>query len=467
MKLKQSLCILFLGLLFCKVISINIENNHFLAESNDKSAKDKLLFQQSNLGRQFNERLKNAFNSFNKDVDGHTTQFIIGIVLLYSTTTVLWISERKAYNTAKKLRNSINACHEIRVIDDDHNLNSELILAKGIIRTLEPIQDKIFGITVKNCAKLIRNIEIFQVSDSIIQKDRSEQKNTTKWVPYQKNKTKLKFVESEAFYGQKVRLGAFYISQTQLEQLNYQEPYILTVYVQEMLKIVVRQLLHDFQFPYNPYVTFTDKYMYIQQNNDDKAPIIDDIRISFDYVSCDRVTVVCSVNNNKFESYDLFTKKFKGYETQNGKKKQISGDSAFVDNVDKIFDFFSCLCHNEKIIEEKIDWVFKGQMLKKEEVFQTKYGESSKRTNLKWAIRLASYLMVIVGTYIMFSPIVEVFSISQYFLDREVATLFVSCLVGICNASMIIALAWFFYRPVLNSLILILSLSAYALIVAG
>lgn len=96
---------------------------------------------------------------------------------------------------------------------------------------------------------------------------------------------------------------------------------------------------------------------------------------------------------------------------------------------------------------DTVEWVYTSNMTKKE-VIDAELSTNSIITGLA---RVSGILLLSIGLYLLFSPVITLLSFIKFLADVVGIVLFVVCLlVGIVIGFIIIALAWLFYRPFLS-----------------
>jgi len=230
------------------------------------------------------------------------------------------------------------------------------------------------------------------------------------------------------------------------------------------LPTVARKILSDLQLEYEPFIKCTSSFLYIQQNFG--VDSVGDIRISYKYLPCSKATLICSVQGYIFRPYDYRQKKFKKYiEDDQGKTSLISGDGNCTEWTSKCIDATSSIACWEcgKIRfplenEEKIHWIFQGEMLTKEDAFKQRIGETQVGLAATYGIRIVCLQLFIMGYYLVTNPIIGIFALNRILSEyTEFSNLIISVLFGILHLVDVVSIAWILYKPIQCVMYILLS----------
>ena len=330
---------------------------------------------------------------------------VSGLLLLIIGIGVLWYNEgrtvknQSAINEAKKKYTDIAS----EKIDDKYE--GKLVATKGKIDLSETTQlvDTKFGITAK-AAKLKRVVEVYQWKESCTTDD-----NDNETCTYEKvweeglidssdfkesghNNPTTQMYESETYYADNVKLGAFILPEELINSLSTNKKKNNSDLSEEYKNTVEGIILSE------NYLT----------NVKENAPEIGDIRISYEYLDEERISVLAVQTGNTFEA---FTAK-NGKDIYRVMKGNYTGAQIL-----------------EKMTKTNKTW--------------------------KWILRFVGVLLIISGFNSMFSFITNLTN-KIPILGNVVsgATGLISALLGFALSLIIIAIAWFRFRPLLSIVLL-------------
>ena len=329
-----------------------------------------------------------------------------GLILLLVGIGILWYNEGRTVATQSTINEAKKNYTDVSSKKIDEKYDGKLIATKGKIDLSEASTptDSTFGISAK-AAKLVRTVEVYQWKENC-ETDDNDQKNCT----YEKvwedrlidssdfeksghdNPTTVPY-ESETYIADNVKLGAFTLPEELIKSLSTNKTKSNSNLTEEYTKPVEG-------------ITVSNNYL---TNVKDNSPEIGNIRISFSYLTEENVSVMAVQNGDTFEA---FTSK-KGKDVYKILKGNYTG----------------------------------AQIL-----------ANMAKTNktLKWILR-------IVGILITISAFSSMFSFITNLTDRipilgkivSGATGLISAILGFSLSLIVIAIAWFRYRPLLSIILLV------------
>ena len=399
-----------------------------------------------------------------------------GFILIIGATILLWWNEGRAVKTADMLEDAQGACVEMPNPDKKSaEFEGELVCATAMANTDEVLTDKEFGIS-ENAISLSRKVEYFQWVEH--KEEKSEDKlggkqetvttytYSQEWVSspvnsgdfkdpaYQGKNYTWTTVEDQDIWAQNVTFGAYVLNESLIHSISSREALELNISQEQLqaldktiadtyarvkglptpntnvaqaqvaqpaqavaadstvladsVKTVVPDSISQANKVDLEYVHQMGNVLYYGRTAN--APEIGDVRITFEKVVPAKVTVVSQVEGNTFKPY-----------TASNKKK------------------FQTLRMGKKSIDE---------------IFEEENEANSMWT---WVLRIVGILLVISGFKGLFGFLETVLKVVPFLSSIFAFGVGIICtIVGIVY-SLVIALAWIFYRPVLGIIILLVA----------
>lgn len=406
---------------------------------------------------------------------------IIGCILFMASFSILWFNERRAVETEKMIHEGLKNCEEIRADEVSDKMDGHLVYLSGECRNIDPLSDPDLGIEVQNGLKLVRKVECLQWIE--LKSEREERdviggggnvytdfSYRREWSESYHDSTNYNngckrnpaFYEwptrSEKFLSDSAFIGKFQFTKRQLEQLN------LTTPVQMKETDCLLKNLERFQSNYK--VTIEENYIYMRKINSEDD--VGAVRISFQYIPSQFVSLVAMQTGNTFEPFNIKKGGFapKKLNIEEGEKNGLLGENNY-EKVD-ISDSNCCcsccicctvccgmcsLCDSICHAPEEIDWVYQGNLSKKD-LFKKKINENSLITH---TLRLFGFLCMCFGIYLIFAPVYEFLQVLPLlsYVGKFIGVVF-ALAVSIPLSFLVILLAWVFYRPILLILLILI-----------
>jgi len=399
------------------------------------------------------------------DLANSFTGVLFGILMIVFGLPLLWFNERHSVETEKVIKEGLRICKETSENNLDSNLNGQLVHVSAQANNPKIISDKKFGITAENSARLNRRVEVYQLKEL---KSSTTTKNqigggstTTSNYTYEhiwsetkidsfnfkneahkaaNNNVKLIF-SSHTFDAEEVNVGQFKLRPTQISRLNNFQRIQLNSN-SAILSKEAKEELNKAGWS-NYVVSIDENYLYIKKNHNTTE--IGDIRISFQRVPLEWITVVALQNGRSLEPYNI-----KEQGLKEGKGDEEAGYcSGIGDSLDSCCWTYCCCikCMSSLLAtQETIDWIYEKKMTKKE-VFDS---ELKSNTFITILLRILGFFLISFGIYLLFSPIIALLSIIKILGDIvSFAVLLASMLIGFALSLLIVGIAWVFYRPLL------------------
>ena len=396
--------------------------------------------------------------------------FLIGCFLFVASFPTLWFNERRAVETDQMINEGSENCLEINPEEVTEKNDCRLVFLTGNCKNLEPLLDSELGIVVSDGLKLVRKVECFQWIEKKTEKENRDMIGgggdvyydydyDKQWTDIYYNSSNFKkadhrnpsnlewLVKSEAFVSDSAYIGKFLLNKGQILQLISLKG--LDIKENDLLE----KNLERFQTNYN--VLLKNNCIYFSKSKNYEE--VGDIRVSYQYINSQFLSLVAMQTGNSFEAYNI--KKKGGFKPEMVKLDEEVKN--FVENDDvepnessscciKLCPCCICcgicsvcdsLCHSP----EQIDWIYEGKLTKKH-LFQKKIEENSLMT---YMIRLIGFLSMFFGIYLFFSPLYEILQILPLlsYVGKFLGFVF-ALAVSIPLTSVVILLAWIFYRPI-------------------
>lgn len=327
--------------------------------------------------------------------------FLLGICLL-------WWNEGNAVSNLRSVNEGLKNYKDVKSTKVNPKNDGKLIATSGKITFSSGASDTEFNIE-SNSAALKRKVEMYQWEEECSSSEDDKKNCTYKKVwsediidssEFEKeghDNPSSRLYDSERFYADDVKLGAFELTSNLLDKLS--------------TKKQIKNLSEDSANSHNMHI---DKTYYT--NVSEEGAKIGDIRISFYENDAEYVSVLAMQSDSHF----------KIYKTKKGK------------------NFFN-------LYEEEYNGNDMFQMITK----QNNFG--------KWFMRIVGVLCVIMGVGSLFNPL-------QKLTDKipvlgsivGTATGAVSFVIGLAISLIVIALAWFRFRPILSIVLILIVIGLIA-----
>ncbi|MFK7839311.1 MAG: TMEM43 family protein [Bdellovibrionales bacterium] len=348
----------------------------------------------------FGKKAKNAFAGV-----------LIGILFFLGSFPLLWWNEGRSVKRIKTInegRELVVSVPSTQVSPDNQN---QLIHISGFANTKRPIQDALFGVS-DQAIKIKRTVEMYQWEED---KKESENKTTYSYnkIWSEKHINSANFhtpsghknpdtmpYNSQTYLASDVFIDAFNISKPFVKKMNAYEPYALT---QQDAERMSPQFQQAFKISSNYYFF-----------GNPQSPQVGAMRVKFETVKPMDMSVMGKQNGEWVEVF----------QTKHGTLSLV--DEGVVD------------------------------------AFQMLQNAEDENTMITWMLRGLGFVLMWAGLGILFGPIKMLANYVPIFgTIFEGAVMIVTGLVAIVLSSMTIAIAWFFYRPLLS--LALLSLAGGAL----
>ena len=334
--------------------------------------------------------------------------FLGGLILILIGIMILSFNEGRTVKTQSAINEALKSYSDVTSETIDSKNEGKLIATTGKIDLSESseLKDGKFGISVK-AAKLQRYVEMYQWQESC-ETDENDNKNCT----YEKvwsdklinssefsksgytNPTSFKY-ESDNYLATNVKVGAYELPERLLDNLSYNKE-LKNENLTDLYKVEVENF------------KINDNYITNAANTEDYQ--IGDLRISYKYASDGEVSLLGIQKGNTLTAFT-------------GKK----GKSIFT--------------------------IKRGSYTGRELLVSM----TNQNKNAKWFLRILGTVIVMLGVGSLFNPLQVLGSkIPVIGSIINASTSIVSTILGLSISLIVIAIAWFRYRPLLSIILLLI-----------
>ena len=347
---------------------------------------------------------------------------IVGLGLFVAGFPVLFWNEGNSVRTAKALDEGEGACVAVESNEKvDPEMEGRLVHMTGKADTKDVLSDDVFGVSA-TAIRLSRKVEMFQWVEH---EKTTEKKNVggsvTKTTTYtyskewssslqssegfkeagHDNPAAMEF-ESEEKLAQNVSFGAFRLSEDQIGRIGSEQAYVFpTSFVSKVERVQVAG-----STIYVPELATRENAL----NNRvvSSQPRVGDMRVTFEVIYPHDISIVAKQRGDGFV----------GYTAKNGKKIDMLSNG-----VKDAAEMFAAARRNNAL--------------------------------MTWLLRLVGFLMMYFGLSMVFRPLSVLGDVLPILGDIiGLGTGFVAGTIALVCALATIAVAWFFYRPVLAVILL-------------
>lgn len=356
-----------------------------------------------------------------------------GFMLFVAGTALLWWNEGRVVATDKMLNEAEDVTEELTTIDRiDPEMDGKLVYATGLANTEDSLIDPKFGVGA-TAIKLRRTVEYYQVMEEAHQESKDklggkEEITTTYtytegWTSspvqssnfhdpaYQKKNFVLSSADDADWQAEKVKFGAFVLSESQISSIRGDVPVelrldsaLLVAMNKECQQVIQRQFGGKSDSMKLVHVADNVLYYGFSPN----SPAVGDVRVTWTKVMPAKISIIAKQKDNTFTSYK--TKKGKSFQTL------VMGTRA----ADEIYE-----------------------------------GAHSSNHTLMWILRILGIFMVIGGLKGIFAFLATILKVVPFVANIIGWGVGVVCtVVGLVWSLIIIGVAWLFYRPLIGIAIL-------------
>ena len=335
-----------------------------------------------------------------------------GLLFLVIGIGVLWYNEGRTVKTQSAINEASKKYTDVSSEKIDEKYEGKLVATKGKINTSESTQlkDDKFGINVQ-AAKLTRTVEMYQWKEEC-ETDDNDKKNckyekvwedsvidSTEFTQAGHTNPNTLPYENETYIADNVKIGAYTLPEELIRKVSNNKKKSTEELTEEYNKSIEG-------------LNVVDNYL---TNVKENTPEIGDIRISYQYLTDQTVSVLAVQTNNTFEAFT--SKKGKDiYEIRTG---NYTGAQIL-----------------EKMTKSNNTW--------------------------KWILRF-------IGTFVVIAAIGSMFSFLTNLTNRipilgnivSGATGLISAVLGIAISLIVIALAWLRYRPLLSIILIAIAVASF------
>ena len=333
--------------------------------------------------------------------------FLGGIIVLIVGIGLLWYNEGRTVKTQAAINEASKNFVQVKSDKVDSKNEGNLIATNGKLdlTNSSELVDDVFAVKAKS-VKLVRTVEMYQWEESCSTDDNNKETCTYKkeWNDDLVDSSSFKEsghsnpeampYKSENFLAENVKLGAFDMPQDLEERLSAKK------------EVGEAQLKEEYGDKVEGLVV-SGKYI---TNVKEGVPEVGNIRVSFAYNTSNSASVLAQQSGNSFVQYTA---------------------------------------KNGKGIYRIKDGVHTGKEI---------IADMTKENNtLKWILRLVGTLLIMLGIGAMFGPIEWLASFVPFLGGLvSTATSLISFVLGLSISLLVIAIAWFRFRPILSIVLIVI-----------
>lgn len=329
-----------------------------------------------------------------------------GLLLLVVGIGLLWWNEGRTVKTQSGINEASKNYTQIKSNKIDSKYDNKLIATNGNIdlSEVEDLKDEKFGISIK-ALKLERHVEMYQWEEKCETDDNDKKKCT-----YEKVWNDTIIDSSEFKDSNHSNPGSMpYENELHVTDKAKLDKFVLPTELVEKLSTNKTKTEDELNAEYNnssESIKISGKYLTNAENINEAK--IGDVRISFKYTDIKKASVLAVQTDNTFKQYTA--------------KKG-------------------------KVIYKIKEGIYTGEEMLQEMTKQNKF--------FKWLLRIIGTLLIIGAIGSLFDPIQK---LANYIpIVRNIVSIgvsIVSFVVGLSISLLIIAIAWFRYRPILSIILI-------------
>ena len=340
--------------------------------------------------------------------------FLGGFVLLAVGIFILWTNEGRTVKEQNAINEALKGYTDVSSEKIDSKYEGKIIATTGKIdlSNSEELKDSKFGISV-SAVKLQRVVEMYQWNESCstddddkevctYEKDWSDSlvdSSTFKKAGHE-NPSSMK-IEGDEYVASNVKVGAFTLPERLISKLNYNKTYGNEKLTEQYKNTVEGYVVNE---------------KYITNSADVEQPQVGDLRISYKYATDGEVSLIGVQSGNTLKAYTA--------------KKG-----------NNIFEIRRGSYTGKEILVSK--------------------AEANK--NLKWFLRILGTILVIFGIASLFNPLQSLTNkIPVVGSIVNFSTGLFSGVVGLAISLVVIAIAWFRFRPILSISLIVVVVALFA-----
>jgi hypothetical protein len=356
---------------------------------------------------------------------------LIGIVLFFVSFVVLFWNEGRAVHRARDLEEGAKNVVSVSADKVDESNNGKLVHMTGMAEPEGMLTDLEFGISAK-AIHLRRLVEMYQYKEEAHTKKEKklgggEDTITTytydpTWSDHAEvlqydGRDKVKYsnppmptIENRTWDAEVVKLGAFHLSKEMIGKIeNFEDLPVKDSSVEGSAKKPASFEVRNGTY-YKPADPAASKAA--------TAPAIGDVRVSFKEVKPETISLMARQTKDTFDSYP----------TKGG----------------------------GSLLELRLGDMSADAMIKTAQ---------EENTALTWILRLVGFLLMAIGIYLVFNPLVVLMDVIPFLGNvLGVGVSVFSGLIAVCLSLVTIAIGWIFYRPLLGVALLAGALVVFLLL---
>ena len=345
---------------------------------------------------------------------------LIGIVFFVGSIPLLWWNESRAVQTERSLDEGAGVVVSSPADSVDPSKEGKLVHMSGMVSTQQPVADDVLPVQAQ-AIKLIRKVEMYQWTETKSTRTErtagGDEKTTTtysydkEWKEGRIDSSTFEYesghenppapaLASQTFVAEPVKLGAHKLAPQQIEKLETETPLPIGAEAAEQLPAELSE------------VKVANGNFYIGES--DRKPVLGDVRISYSVVKPMPVSLAAMQDGDTFAPYQA-----------------KEGDQLL-------------------LVEEGI-YDAAAMFEKAQQV----------NTIVTWMFRVVGFFVMFIGMALVAKPLTVFVDVIPFFgtmIGAGIGTF--SFLASAALSFMVIAIAWFFVRPLLGISLAALTLGA-------
>lgn len=336
---------------------------------------------------------------------------LVGLILVVGAVILLFWNEGRAVTTAQSLAEGAGVVVTVSSAAVDAANDGKLVHTSGKVATDETLSDDEFGIEAKG-VRLVRTVEMFQWREAKSEETKKKlgggeetvttYSYSTEWSDQSIDSSRFEQAEGHDNPSMEFESDSFQVSEAQLDGFALDEPVLDKIGGGQALKLTPAQRSGiEAAYSGSEKLSVTDGGIYLGENP--KKPVVGDYRIRYDLVPLGDLSVIGKQSGSSFEPYQ--TK---------------AGDELL-------------LVESGKVPADKM---FANAM--------------SENNLLSWILRAVGLVLLAIGFAMIMEPLGVIADVIPFLGDiARLGTGLAAILFTIIVGTTTIAIAWFYYRPVL------------------
>ncbi|CAD8191431.1 unnamed protein product [Paramecium octaurelia] len=405
----------------------------------------------------------NTSNFWGNHVEYHTSEpsstkqdptlyFIVGFFFIFIAVALLYLMVRRCMIIRNQLEEAImRQCIQANSLEVNPNTNNQLIYINGQSTTKDLIFDSEYGLTVKDCVKLNRVVEMYKkFNQTSVEDGETHSWEVVDWTPnFDPIQEEAHFLKEETFINLNVYLGGYLLSKSLVEKIIPKE--IVPINhdnAQAAAKFLKDQTRFCNHYARGHYIYFEQKYGTLT---------LQDIRVSFVASYTGPTTVIAQQYNNTFVPFVI----------QNQSDQTLVRDGNFENQQDMEYNRVNCCfsCYNYLKVtlnppNIEINYIY-DSIITQENICQQQQQLVFFYQQFNCLLQFGGYLNMALGLWFIISHITWVISMSppdeKMLAEDSIFCVFFSVFISFPLCLLVTAISWLSFNPKCALVIIIIS----------